>query len=160
MALEMAHQLREQGQGIGLVAVLDSLAPGDAQKIHRRPVQQIVDMTHRVALHSRNFLQLGPRYVKERAKVKRVNRNNMRALRRYIPKPYPGRVTLLWADERPADPTDRRLGWRALASGGLDVRVIPGDHSSMMKEPHVQVLAQELRSALDAARSGGTAGGI
>ena len=39
---------------------------------------------------------------------------------------------------------DATMGWEPFASGAVDVHVIPGDHLTMMVEPHVEVLAKEL----------------
>ena len=43
----------------------------------------------------------------------------------------------------------RDLGWSQVAKGGVDVTVLPGAHDSMLKEPHVQVLAKRIRRLLD-----------
>jgi amino acid adenylation domain-containing protein len=40
-------------------------------------------------------------------------------------------------------------GWSQYASGPVDVHVVPGDHYTMMSQPHVQVLAEKLRVCLD-----------
>jgi thioesterase domain-containing protein len=70
---------------------------------------------------------------------------NSQATYRYSPKPYANPVTLFRAAEQPGslehEPT---LGWNALAS---DIRVheVPGNHLSLLKQPHVQLLAQHLR---------------
>ena len=39
-------------------------------------------------------------------------------------------------------------GWRWVAAGGLDIKVIPGNHLGMLQEPHVKILAKELRACL------------
>jgi amino acid adenylation domain-containing protein len=44
---------------------------------------------------------------------------------------------------------DRLEVWRELAQGGLYVHLVPGDHSSMVEEPHVQVLAHALKQCID-----------
>jgi amino acid adenylation domain-containing protein len=78
------------------------------------------------------------------------------AFRVYVPKPYPGRVTLFRARTRSLfdqSPTD--LGWSRLAQGGVDVRIIPGHHESILREPHIQMLARELKEALAASRGTG-----
>ncbi len=85
-----------------------------------------------------------------------VRETNIRANSRYVAKAYPGRITLFWATERLAESSDPRLSWKELAGAGLEVREVPGDHLSMMREPHVQVLAQQLKACLDAARKIGT----
>ncbi len=43
-------------------------------------------------------------------------------------------------------------GWRQYAKGEVDIHVVPGDHHTMMSQPHVQVLAEKLKSCLE--RSG------
>lgn len=46
------------------------------------------------------------------------------------------------------------LGWRAYASGSVDVEIVPGNHITMMSEPNVRVLAKRLGQRLrDAEKS-------
>jgi hypothetical protein len=69
-------------------------------------------------------------------------------MREYRPQVYPGRLTLFLADEQPMGYYDPQLGWGGLAAGGLEIQTVPGDHESIVKEPHVQVLATKLRACL------------
>jgi len=39
-------------------------------------------------------------------------------------------------------------GWHQYAEGSVDIHVVPGDHHTMMSEPHVQVLAEKLKVCL------------
>ncbi|WP_437840118.1 beta-ketoacyl synthase N-terminal-like domain-containing protein [Sorangium sp. So ce1153] len=70
----------------------------------------------------------------------------------YVPRAYPGRVTLFKATrlggryER--DPT---WGWGLLAAGGVDVHAIPGEHLTVVRQPHVVVVADLLRACLEEA---------
>ncbi|HET7451819.1 MAG TPA: hypothetical protein VFL12_03710, partial [Thermoanaerobaculia bacterium] len=74
------------------------------------------------------------------------------ANRRYVAGPYAGSVTLFRAAVRSvADATDRDMGWERLAGGGVEVHHVAGDHENMLVEPHVRVLARELRAAIDRA---------
>ena len=74
------------------------------------------------------------------------------ANRRFVARPYGGRVTLFRAAIRSvADSTGRDMGWGALASGGVEVHHVAGDHENMLVEPHVRLLARELRAAIDRA---------
>jgi hypothetical protein len=50
---------------------------------------------------------------------------------------------------------DRRLAWSSLAPEGFEVRIVPGNHLTMVEDPHVRVLAQELQSCLDRAVNAG-----
>ena len=48
---------------------------------------------------------------------------------------------------------DPRVGWRTLAEGGLQIFRVPGNHLSMLQEPHVRELAATLKVILDKADS-------
>jgi hypothetical protein len=92
------------------------------------------------------------------AHFRRLMATHYQALRDYTPRPYPGRVTLFRARTRPLFRLyGRDLGWEALAGGGLDVISIPGNHESIMKEPHVRTLAAALTDRLRAAAGAATA---
>jgi amino acid adenylation domain-containing protein len=39
-------------------------------------------------------------------------------------------------------------GWDKVAKEGVDLVVVPGDHFTMMREPHVEVLAEQLRTRI------------
>ena len=61
---------------------------------------------------------------------------NYRAWSRYMPRAYPGRVTVLRARARRLwQVTGRGPGLRELAAGGVVVRTLPGNHDSILKEP-------------------------
>ncbi|HEY0734503.1 MAG TPA: thioesterase domain-containing protein, partial [Herpetosiphonaceae bacterium] len=73
---------------------------------------------------------------------------SLRAMQDYQPRPYAGRVTLFRAGDRPLDEADETLGWNALVAAGVSVRVIPGDHYTIVRQPHVATLAEQLRLSL------------
>jgi thioesterase domain-containing protein len=43
---------------------------------------------------------------------------------------------------------DPRLGWVALAGGGLEIHDAPGEHGNVLNEPHVRTVAEELEAIL------------
>lgn len=45
------------------------------------------------------------------------------------------------------------MGWETLA-GNVEVVAVPGNHLSMLEEPHVRVLAEQLRARIDGANNG------
>jgi thioesterase domain-containing protein len=53
---------------------------------------------------------------------------------------------LLASDEDDARETTGR--WRRLSSSNLEVHNVPGDHFTMMRDPHVSILADILRLQL------------
>jgi amino acid adenylation domain-containing protein len=71
------------------------------------------------------------------------------AMRNYTPKVYPGQLTLFRARMQPLFSSHRPdKGWDRLAAGGLEIRVVPGNHLGMLQEPHVRVLAEQLKACL------------
>jgi thioesterase domain-containing protein len=85
------------------------------------------------------------------------------AMCRYEPRPYAGKVTLFRTSQphleidlpevrdimERATRGDLTYGWSELVAEPIDVRLVPGHHESMVNEPHVRDLAQELRLCLD-----------
>ena len=91
---------------------------------------------------------------------------NSDMMQRYQPGEYEGRVTLIAAEQslehdpnfvrfdessgtEAPTPGDPSHGWARLASDGVDVHVVPGNHFSMMREPFVETLAERLRGCID-----------
>jgi amino acid adenylation domain-containing protein len=91
---------------------------------------------------------------------------NAKTLSSYRPGEYRGRITLfaaevdieehifshdknrlLWKANHPGF-DDPLKGWDKVATEGVDLIVVPGDHFSMMQEPHVQVLGEQLRNRI------------
>jgi len=72
---------------------------------------------------------------------------NSRAAYRYVPQPYSGSVTLFKATNPSEYGSNPTLGWDQLCDR-VRVHSVPGNHLSMLKSPHVQVLAQQLQAYL------------
>jgi amino acid adenylation domain-containing protein len=71
----------------------------------------------------------------------------------YTPRAYPGRVTYFRCTKLGGrNARDPSMGWRTLAAGGVDVHEVPGEHLTLLRQPHVQVLGAKLAGCLDAAR--------
>jgi thioesterase domain-containing protein len=76
-------------------------------------------------------------------------RQHMKAMRAYVPRPYPGRLSFFRASSRrPGDPRHPERPWIELAQGGLEIHHVPGDHISMHHPPNLDVLAERLRGCL------------
>jgi aspartate racemase len=76
-----------------------------------------------------------------------------RAMLAYVPKPYRGRITLLWPDELPlSDPDDPTEGWNEVASE-VDVQTVSGGHISCVTS-NVHNLAKTLRGCLEKTQAG------
>ncbi|MDZ8187884.1 MAG: amino acid adenylation domain-containing protein [Nostoc sp. ChiSLP02] len=178
VAFEMARQLSEQGEEIGILIILDSCRPGYSK---RSP------FVKRIFLHLNNILQQGAGYIwrkiikwgawnKSRLQntykryleatldlpetdnhLKSIDINTQ-AINQYTYPVYPGRGILLRTEDKNRGEGigiqyDPQFGWGEIVAGGLDVRYIPGSHLSLLYEPHVQVLAQTLTNCLIQAQS-------
>jgi amino acid adenylation domain-containing protein len=70
------------------------------------------------------------------------------ALHTYTPRPYSGHVTLFRAaSQRFISSHEPDLGWGRLASS-VTVHRVPGNHITMLLEPHVRNLAEQLRACV------------
>jgi thioesterase domain-containing protein len=73
----------------------------------------------------------------------------------YEPPPYDGDVALFQPVDT-LDVYDYRPGWTRVVKGELSSHTLPGDHTSMLDEPHVEALGAAIRSALLRAQAGGS----
>ena len=48
---------------------------------------------------------------------------------------------------------DPARGWNQFSDGEVEIHTVPGNHISMMSEPHVKVLAQKLQKSLEQAQT-------
>jgi amino acid adenylation domain-containing protein len=161
IALELAQQLVSSGQDVAMVALLDCY-------------MSVPDFGERTADSSAAFRGLGPRLGLSPGKLKglpldqqwqriaeqaelahgidqleihrlsAVCQAQLAAVERYQPQPYGGPVVLFRTGPRSGISTGR---WRSLCPG-LRVELVPGDHYSMLEQPHVAVLAQRLGAYL------------
>jgi oxalate---CoA ligase len=168
VAFEIAQQLIRQNQEIALLALFDAWAPG---------FPRISPPLQRIGLHARKIMQLDSwgrmRYVTDRMRsaarklgrlagvpsdhrksdpqldpVRKLENANHRAAERYVPRPYPDRITLFRANTQHqavgVDTDEPTLGWGGLSESGVKVHSIPGAHDSIFHEPHVNVLVEKL----------------
>lgn len=79
-----------------------------------------------------------------------IGKNNEIALKKYQMNPFKGKLHLFKANERLYFIDDSKyLGWSSLASDGVMVYEIPGDHNTIFHEPNVKILANKIQNILD-----------
>jgi thioesterase domain-containing protein/acyl carrier protein len=67
----------------------------------------------------------------------------------FTPGTYEGTVVLFRCQNRiDTDPPDSSRVWQRLVKGGVVILEVPGDHNSMLKEPGVRVLAEQIMTYL------------
>jgi thioesterase domain-containing protein len=164
----MARQLKASGDDVPMLTLIDSPSPSAFSEIGQEDellqlANFALDLGFTQQHLSRSFddvrqlsLQDQLAYMLDRAlaenlvpagmdldhlhRLFRVFKTNMKALRAYVPGEYAGHVTYVRAAGN--DAGDMSKDWRELALGGVDVHQLPGDHYSILKQPHVDALAQ------------------
>jgi thioesterase domain-containing protein/acyl carrier protein len=120
-----------------------------------RTLDKIRYAATKIGYKSRKLKNLGWRIVQKLrppadsvgSRIRRIEEINYGAHRSYVPNTYEGKVTFFCAKEEVC-PEENLTGWRLLAKGGVDVIDVPGDHQTMIRDPHVAVLAEKLEDAL------------
>jgi len=99
--------------------------------------------------------RLAGRDLPVRLRYYQVQEAHVRAMMHYKLQTFPGKITLMRAVERGylgmellGTHEDSVLGWGNLAGGGLEIHDVPGEHGNVLNEPHVQVVAKELKTIL------------
>jgi thioesterase domain-containing protein len=89
-----------------------------------------------------------------------VFKANSRIMTNYQGGHYQGTVTLFRAEsilgvgQNVALPEDPERGWGKWVAGGVDVIQVPGNHFTMVQEPQVKVIAEQLLARLEKAVAG------
>ncbi len=171
VAFETAQQLVASGRDVKLLALFDAVGP-DAEQLqeelglrgrlatHLRalrddPRDYVVGRTAFQMTKLRRIAELGETGLRRRLglepshrlEVRRFIEENIQSQVRYEYEPYPAPMAVYKAADDPFTGhfLDIDLGWRPVAAGGLTIRVVEGDHLTMVAEPHVERLADLLR---------------
>ncbi len=83
----------------------------------------------------------------------RLRQRVFQMLQDYMPEePYPGQLVLLLVANRHVPGTFRVPveGWQKISARPVEAVLVPGDHMSMIREPHVRAVAEHLRRLVDA----------
>lgn len=84
----------------------------------------------------------------------RVFYANSQAVLNYVPQAYPKRINLFRTKvESSIAKEDPSLGWDQLTVGGTEIHHIPGNHLTMLRKPHIQILAAQLRACIEKAQN-------
>ncbi len=170
LAYEMAQQLTAAGEEVALIALIDSFMPGKLPHLHARSRwTEYLDrhLGEALLLQGSARLKYLGRWIanggivlsrflgwRDNSSLARATRQvgeaHMRAVLTYEPKPYAGKITqFICSDAAYRSYEDRRLAWSTLALGGFEIHLVPGNHLTMVEEPHVRTLAKELQLCLD-----------
>ncbi|MGA3226055.1 MAG: amino acid adenylation domain-containing protein [Acidobacteriaceae bacterium] len=172
IVFEMACQLMEQGETVGLLALLD--CDPNKGKLRRQPRRSwgslkasfrrlraevkapefgVKDLFERRVTHLRVQTRawLAARARRAERKSGRPRRSEgylVLAVRDYELKSYPGSATLFMAQDEPRSNAEAASPWADRILGGCEIRLIPGTHRTIMTRPQVASLAREMRQRL------------
>ena len=181
VAFEMAQQLLAGGDSVGLLAILDTpiydeglsrwqraRAKVSLANVVRRHLWPYVrdyrlwaaalgqaqgdghtataDFDDPMDIRIPSLLQSQP----EMRRAMRIYRTNLKAAAAYSPQRYPGTITLFRATDQSIH-TEDDLGWGRYSDREVQVIDLPGNHMTILRQPHVQRLAEQLRAQLETA---------
>jgi thioesterase domain-containing protein len=175
IAFEMARQLREQGEEVPLLLLISPRPARSASRWQPRVLftairSDIERLRHHFERIKNVPLSEWPYYCRAktnaffhrllvRAKLTpnpvevsdfwMARPHLKRAILTYEPKEFPGRVTLILPKQKIKIHRDMDFGWGRVAGGGLEVRIVPGQHGSLFKEPAIDFVAHEIRAAFE-----------
>lgn len=159
IAYEIAQQLREQGEAVGLLAMMDTYGP-DCRRVATKvnfpsPARIIMSPFGRIrrmidALRIRHARTAG-RPLPHALRHRELERAHYRALIAYQPQPYDGRIVLFRGSEQPKHTQDAKtLGWKGCVKGGVEAIELPGNHDNLIEQPE---LLRQLRTVLERAQA-------
>jgi amino acid adenylation domain-containing protein len=163
IAFEMARGMLQQGEEVSFVGILDTWVLENTYnkflyvEYYARRLRSSLRLGFKDQV---NFIKKQPRELSETEPKRDAPTNGTKALANpmnayfpgpnFRPKTYAGRVSVFRTRTQPLNRIrDKTLGWRKLALGGVDLHFVPGKHgASVLREPHVQVLANEIKKCL------------
>ncbi|MBN3951852.1 MAG: amino acid adenylation domain-containing protein [Nostoc sp. NMS7] len=84
----------------------------------------------------------------------RVFYANSQAVLNYVPQTYPKGINLFRTKVQSSIANeDASMGWDQVIVGGTEIHHIPGNHLTMLRKPHIQVLAAQLRACIEKAQT-------
>ncbi|MDB6028676.1 MAG: amino acid adenylation protein [Verrucomicrobiales bacterium] len=127
---ELWRRIEGKVKRIGAKVLTKSKTSSEGQNPATAGLNDVIDMTH----YPTNF--------------RRFAEIHWNALLHYFPKPFPGQVTLFRTKQPRLLTLDPEGSWRKLSQGGVDLRLVPGSHETILHEPDVHHLAKELNACL------------
>jgi aspartate racemase len=165
-AIAVALKLIERGHEVRLLVLVDVPVP-DQRRIEDRkqPMhKRLIDRLKRgrslaVALEKlqekiKNVINLLTKntYMLRFTEVTQAHDN---VFKYYVmPRPFPGELTLFTCEDHYAsakDDLDQR--WNKLTTRGIKQYIIPGNHTTMVRKPSIQVLGEKLKQAIAEAQN-------
>jgi thioesterase domain-containing protein/acyl carrier protein len=175
IAFEIAQQLYRAGQKVAMLAMFDTFGPRyyqphtffDELQRHRlnlsklslkgkliyclkrlRETGELYKLRFRNLMHS--FFPSAKRLEEESLTVRSVWLANQQALAAYVPQVYPGDMILFRPEKQDWwSMPDPYLDWPRWIAGDIELLQVPGDHYTMVLEPNIAGVAEQLKVCMD-----------
>jgi acyl transferase domain-containing protein/thioesterase domain-containing protein/D-arabinose 1-dehydrogenase-like Zn-dependent alcohol dehydrogenase/acyl carrier protein len=173
IAYEMAQQLKQQGEDIGLLVLIDTPGPEHMPTGHLNEdvevMAYILEVGNGIRISVDELRQMDEQtrwawFVEKTGGDETESsqmqsqifmdlfRANMQAMFAYQPQPWEGDAIFFRAMEQDAyNAKTPEKAWEPLIRGNLTIYSIPGNHITMNEQPHVKVLADYLQRAINSA---------
>ena len=161
VALELAARLRDAGEQVALVAMIDSVAPelaeddpDDADVLREFFADVPLDTEQLRTLDTEGAIRAALEQAAEAGalpaglgaerllRMREAHQRHIAALAAHRATAYDGDVVLFRAEETGV--VSPGYGWERVLTGGLEVIDVPGNHQTVLEAPNVQRIAQEL----------------
>jgi amino acid adenylation domain-containing protein len=183
IAFEMARQLDLQGQPIGLLGILDAwplenttnwfrhrleywrkrwwlrIRSGRLSNAHRFLYRQLRRLSGRWSGKMLNVIlsRGGSEAMTAQAPVDAGQlrwKQRMWPGKDFVAPVFHGRITVFRVRRQPfVRVSDPELGWKVRTDRGVEVHELPGTHTTLLREPHVAVLAEKLADCIAGQRT-------
>ena len=162
VAYEMAQQLLSMNEEVAFLGILDSTHAPNLSRPRGYFIYLITRFLNQKIIKGRFAIGHQMRHIPgddlHENQILKVFANHNYARMKYRTTQYPKKITLFNTIGRKG--RFARQQWEAVASGGLEIVIIPGAHTghgfgidesqdTFIREPHVQVLAMKLIEKLD-----------
>ena len=162
VAFELAQQLRAAGEEVPILILIDSNFPTRPRMIRNQLVNLWSDTLPPGAVRPEGMRGVAAR-ARDRARVlfspteeqrigmrrSVIGNRYLRRILAYRPRPYDGKLTFLACEDREVE--DAARVWKDVATGGLEVQYLPGDHYTHLRD-HAATTATTLDECLRRAR--------
>jgi amino acid adenylation domain-containing protein len=162
VAFELAQQLRAAGEEVPILILIDSNYPTRPRMIRNQLVNLWSDTLPPGVIRPAGLRGVAAR-ARDRAKVllspteeqrigmrrSAIGNRYLRRILAYRPERYEGKLTFLACEDREVE--DAARVWKDVAAAGLEVRYLPGDHFTHLRD-HAETTATTLDECLRRAR--------
>jgi len=165
-AIAVALRLIERGYEVRLLALVDVPIPDQQRKdegeqpVHKRFFEHIKrgslwDVTNEKVREKFGNVVNALTKNSYMLRFTEITQRHDQVFRYYVmPRPFPGQISLFTCeDSYNSTKDDLEQRWRKLATEGIKQYIVPGNHTTMIRKPNIQILGNNLKQAIAKAQN-------